>query len=193
MSRLITNAVRSTSATADAITMDGSGNVTFPANATCSGTATGFGKILQVIQTTKTDTFTTTTTSYSDVTGLSANITTTGSNKVLVMVQCSVLAGDAGTGLKIMRGSNDIFLADSNGGRARHTVTGFYTGNTGEHSGGGGCFMCYLDTPSAGTHTYKVQCMTRGGTIYINRTERNSNDTNSSVSTSSITLQEVAA
>ena len=41
MSRLITNAIRSTSASADAITMDGSGNVTFPANATCSGTATG--------------------------------------------------------------------------------------------------------------------------------------------------------
>ena len=52
MSRLITNAIRSTSASADAITMDGSGNVTFPANATCSGTATGFGggKLLQVQQ-----------------------------------------------------------------------------------------------------------------------------------------------
>ena len=44
MSRLITNAIRSTSASADAITMDGSG-VTFPANATCSGTATGFGGV----------------------------------------------------------------------------------------------------------------------------------------------------
>ena len=43
MSRLVTNAIRSTSASADAITMDGSGNVTFPANATCSGTATGVG------------------------------------------------------------------------------------------------------------------------------------------------------
>ena len=49
MSRLITNSIRSTSASADAITFDGSGNATFPANATCSGTATGFGggKILQ--------------------------------------------------------------------------------------------------------------------------------------------------
>ena len=43
MSRLITNAIRSTSASADAITLDGSGNATFPANVTCSGTATGFG------------------------------------------------------------------------------------------------------------------------------------------------------
>ena len=43
MSRLITNAIRSTSASADAITLDNSGNATFPANVTCSGTATGFG------------------------------------------------------------------------------------------------------------------------------------------------------
>ena len=58
MSRLITNSIRSTSASADAITLDGSGNATFPANVTCSGTASGFGggKILQVKQTIKTDT-----------------------------------------------------------------------------------------------------------------------------------------
>jgi len=43
MSRLITNSIRSTSASADAITFDGSGNATFPANVTCSGTAAGFG------------------------------------------------------------------------------------------------------------------------------------------------------
>tara|TARA_Y100000813_G_scaffold197148_1_gene181895 strand:+ start:1498 stop:2139 length:642 start_codon:yes stop_codon:yes gene_type:complete len=58
MSRLITNSIRSTSASADAITLDGSGNATFPANVTCSGTASGFGggKVLQVKQTIKTDT-----------------------------------------------------------------------------------------------------------------------------------------
>ena len=43
-SKLIVNNIRHTGASADAITMDASGNVTFPANATCSGTATGFGK-----------------------------------------------------------------------------------------------------------------------------------------------------
>ena len=42
-SKLIVNSIRRTGASADAITMDASGNVTFPANATCSGTATGFG------------------------------------------------------------------------------------------------------------------------------------------------------
>lgn len=42
-SKLIVNSIRHTGASSDAITMDSSGNVTFPANATCSGTATGFG------------------------------------------------------------------------------------------------------------------------------------------------------
>lgn len=58
MSRVIANAYRHTAASADAITLDSSGNVTFPANATCSGTATGFGggKILQFVSTTKKDT-----------------------------------------------------------------------------------------------------------------------------------------
>ena len=42
-SRLIVISIRHTGASADAITLDNSGNATFPANVTCSGTATGFG------------------------------------------------------------------------------------------------------------------------------------------------------
>ena len=90
MSRLITNAIRST-ASADAITMDGSGNVTFPANATCSGTATGFGggKLSSAQQTVKTDTASATVTSGvpSSTIFLPVNITpASASNKILIMV-----------------------------------------------------------------------------------------------------------
>ena len=165
------------------------------ANAVTAGKlATGVGgKILQVVQTTKTDVFTTNTTSYSDITGMSANITmTSSSNKVLIMVQQQIVGADAGTGIKLVRGSTDIFLADAAGSRARHTMTGSYDGES-LYTGGTACFICFLDTPGAGTHTYKVQCMTRGGPIYINRTSRDSDDTNASRSTSSITLQEVSA
>ena len=89
-SKLIVNSIRHTGASADAITMDASGNVTFPANATCSGTATGFGggKIVQVKSVSKLDSFTVTSPTahqYYDVTGLdNLQITTTGSNKVIV-------------------------------------------------------------------------------------------------------------
>ena len=168
---------------------------TLAANAVTSGKlASGVGgKVLQVVQTTKTDVFTTTNASYSDITGMSANITmTSSSNKVLIMVQQQIVGADAGTGIKLVICSTDIFLADAAGSRARHTMTGTYDGEN-TYSGGTACFICYLDSPSAGTHTYKVQCMTRGGPIYINRTSRDSDDTNASRSTSSITLQEVAA
>ena len=47
-SRLVVNSVRHTGASADAITMDASGNVTFPANATCSGTASGFSDFVKL-------------------------------------------------------------------------------------------------------------------------------------------------
>ena len=43
MSKLLVDALRHTSASSDGVTLDSSGNVTFAGNATCSGTATGFG------------------------------------------------------------------------------------------------------------------------------------------------------
>ena len=48
-SKLIVNSIRHTGASADAITMDASGNVTFPGNATCSGTPSGFGGITMFV------------------------------------------------------------------------------------------------------------------------------------------------
>ena len=44
MSRILVDQVRSNSASSDALTLDGSGNVTVPGNITLSGTATGFPK-----------------------------------------------------------------------------------------------------------------------------------------------------
>ena len=127
MSRLVTNAIRSTSASADAITMDGSGNVTFPANATCSGTATGFGggKILQVKQAVKTDTSSTTNFGWvtipgTDETGsgslFEVNITPTATtSKILVTwgIHLSVSSSIYSGGLKLRRDSTDLFIGDT--------------------------------------------------------------------------------
>ncbi len=58
------------------------------------------GAVLQVVQTTKTDTFSTTSTSFTDITGMTVNITPSStSNKVLVLVHCPITMGDAGGGL----------------------------------------------------------------------------------------------
>ena len=61
MSRLITNSIRSTSASADAITFDNSGKAAFPNG--------GAGKILQVLQTFKNDTASTNYGTFADISG----------------------------------------------------------------------------------------------------------------------------
>jgi len=100
-SRLIVNSIRHTGASSDAITLDNSGNATFPANVTCSGTATGFGggKILQVVQHEfTTGQFVTTSNSYVDVTGFSKSITpVAASSKILAMLNPAIQANPSGT------------------------------------------------------------------------------------------------
>lgn len=115
MSRLITNSIRSTSASADAITFDGSGNATFPANATCSGTATGFGggKVLQIVQANHTTAAQSTSSTYAD-TGLTASITTSSSHAgVFVITNLAMGAsanngGDAYVIFNLVRGSTQL-------------------------------------------------------------------------------------
>ena len=97
MSRIIVDAVRNSSASSDGITLASDGSVTIPGNATCSGTATGFGggKLLQVIQTEKNDTTSTSSTSWSDITGMSVTITpSSSSSKIFVETRFKAAAGD---------------------------------------------------------------------------------------------------
>ena len=49
-SKLIVNSVKHTGASTDNITLAADGSVTFPGNATCSGTATGFGDTSHFVQ-----------------------------------------------------------------------------------------------------------------------------------------------
>ena len=75
-SRLIVNSIRHTGASSDAITFDNAGKCAFPNNT---------GNILQVKTATKTDSFTTTSSSWVDLTGLSTTMTLTSSgNKILM-------------------------------------------------------------------------------------------------------------
>ena len=80
MSRIIVDSIRNSSASSDGITLSSDGKVAFPNTST--------GKILQVVQTVKTDTLTTTSVvssgGYEDLTGLAVTITPqSASNKIL--------------------------------------------------------------------------------------------------------------
>ena len=151
----------------------------------------GAGSVLQVQQAVKTDVFSSSSTSFVDVTGLSVNITTTGSNKVLVLAQCTVVGEDAGTGIMLDRDGSEPLKASSEGNRQRFTITGGY-GQSGFHYSNGANHISFLDSPGAGTHTYKIKAKTRtSSTFYLNSTTHRNNDTNTSNSTATITVMEI--
>ena len=210
-SRLIVNQIRHTGASADAITMDASGNVTFPANATCSGTASGFGggKILQVKQAVKTDTSSTTNFGWvtipgTDETGsgslFEVNITpAANSSKILVnwgihfAVSSSIYSG----GLKLRRDSTDLFIGDTSGSRTRASnwVVGWNS-----HGGRHPWFLggTFLDSPNTTSQvTYQIQYTSgydSNYVVYVNRPHDLWDNAKSvGVTPSSITCQEVAA
>ena len=130
-SRLIVNSIRHTGASADAITLDNSGNATFPANVTCSGTASGFGggKILQVVESTSSTTVTTSGGTEADLLTLSI---TPSSSSSKIMVICSMIIGGQDGSLyvyKLLRGSTDICVGDAASNRARATIFGQHSGS----------------------------------------------------------------
>ena len=183
-SKLIVNSIRHTGASADAITMDASGNVTFPANATCSGTATGFGggKTLQVVHTTDNTAYTQSDSSYTDM-GLSATITPQTNSKVLILIQIhTLMAGsdNEGYGIKILRDSTDIYTSPM-----KYELYQF-SADTSEQRFRSG--WNYLDSSVGGNGstaiTYKVQVATFGSRS-VTFTENGSNST--------ITLFEIGA
>ena len=120
MSRILVDQIRSNSASADAITLDGSGNLTIPGNITCngnasvSGTATGFGggKLLQVVTATTSTEHTNSSTTFAD-TGLTANITPSAtSSKILILISQSfslaATGTDVGGSIRLLRDSTTI-------------------------------------------------------------------------------------
>ena len=150
------------------------------------------GKILQVVQTAKTDTFTTSSTSFTDLTGLSVAITPSStSSKVLVMVSSNTSNSSGGynTLMKIVRGSTDIFIGDSAGSRPQASSQT----RDGDTNASQTLTFSFLDSPSTtSATTYKVQVKTQtSGTACINRTSADSNTAEIGRTASSIIAMEV--
>lgn len=202
-SRLIVNSIRHTGASADAITLDNSGNATFPANVTCSGTATGFGggKILATYQDTKTDTFSTTSSTHTDITGLiSPSITpASSSSKFIVNVSIGSIGNSTGNARAFIRvvrrvsGSDTVVLA---GDAAQGTETMIaYCGrnNDGTHAQASMSFTL-IDSPSTASDVIYAVQVTRGsdtGTITINTTFASTDERGNTAS--AIVVQEVSS
>jgi hypothetical protein len=149
------------------------------------------GSVLQVVNTIKTNTFTTSSASLVDVTGLSVSITpTSASSKILVLVNVrgtssngTANAGDAG--IVLVRNSTNI--AVSTGGSFYNWMGQISGRNIGSTAVQASASVAFLDSPATTSSiTYKIQCSTAGGTLFINRDEDGGNG-----SVSTITVMEI--
>jgi len=154
----------------------------------------GGGKVLQVIQTVKSDTFSISGTTFTDVTGLSASITPSSiSSKILIMVDL-MGAGGLDTNhiyARLLRDSTVIYAGDSAGSRTLGFYTGIVSNNASCEFGSG----TYLDSPSTtSSTTYKIQVRVNdGSTLYMNRTYADSDSASVLRGVSQITLMEISA
>jgi hypothetical protein len=158
----------------------------------------GGGKILQVISTAKTDTFSLSSTSYTDITGFSVSITpTSATSKIMIFWSTSIgSAGNAaGASVRLMRDSTAIGIGDAAGSRPRATG-GFYVGDVTAPNNIATVAGMFLDSPATtSATTYKMQM--QGGsttTVYLNRTDGDRNTASYDPrSISTITVMEVGA
>ena len=153
------------------------------------------GKILQVVSTTKTDTFSTTSTSFADVTGLAASITPASTDsrvEVTVSVMWAESTGGSMTALTVADGSNNnLILPASPGLRTPAFMGSFIDGNM--QYGAQTVSYTFVHSPATtSSFTYKVRMLVSGGTSYINRSAPDQNLAGRARGVSTITLKEVA-
>lgn len=149
--------------------------------------------VVQIVTATKTDTFTTTSSSFTDITGLSVNITpTSASNRILVMY--SIMTGSSssqGTNIRLVRNSTNIAIGDAAGSRTQVTTSSFATGTNlvvDIQS------MNFLDSPATtSATTYKLQIQSdNSSTQSVNRNVRDDNASYEPRGVSTITVMEIS-
>ena len=170
-----------------AIVTDASGNLSFA----------GTGKILQVIQTVKTDTASLgSVDTFTDISGMSVTITpSSSSSKVLVTVVMNVSGGDnQAVAWRLLRGSTPIYIGDADGNRIR--VAASVRVATNGDAEMVNCSAVFLDSPNTtSATTYKIDWARpfASSQIYLNRPSEDYDNNDRARAPSSILVQEVAA
>jgi hypothetical protein len=152
------------------------------------------GSVLQVLSTPKTDTFSTASTSFVDITGLSVAITPrAASSKILIIVGLSLgaTAGSFSAQPRLMRDSTAIFVGDAAGSRTQAAM--MYEVAAAASIPGS---IVFLDSPATtSATTYKMQLRSNNGsfTVYVNRGVTDTDNSAFARTVSSITVMEIAA
>ena len=192
MSRIIVDSIRNSSASSDGITLSSDGKVAFPNG--------GAGKILQVKNVTKTDTFSSSLSQYvaTSVTGMDLAFTASStSNRLLFQISINLCTSSnnrpvafflVADGTKI-----DAATGDAAGSRYRSTTTGIVNYTSQPET----LTMNYYHTPtSTNSTTYGIKIQNghdSTNTLYVNRTHTDSDGEFFHRTISSMTIMEVAA
>jgi hypothetical protein len=177
--------------------IDGSTGVTFPVTAGgTSAVQASSSKVLQIVTVNKTDTFSMSSGTWTDVTGLSASITpSSSSSKILVLASVAIGGADNFGYIRLIRGSTVIDVGDAASNRPQVTGALVYPYNPPVYSLTQ-IPVTYLDSPATtSATTYKIQLRWgTSGTVYINRTASDRDTTDYEWRTpSNIVLMEIAA
>ena len=160
----------------------------------------GGGGIIQVKQTVKTDTFSTLSETFTDVTGLSVSITPKFStSKIMVSYSGCGGSGQNRVGhirlARVIGGTTttDIFIGDQSGASQAQASSSFVQTNTYFVSSFSGTFIDSPSTTSAVTYKLQLAAGDQDYQVHIGRTHDNSNEFSRSKTPSQITVMEISA
>ena len=126
------------------------------------------GHVVQVVSTSKTDRFGSTSSSFTDVTGLSVTITPKFSNsKILITVSTAACNNSSSrvARFRLLRGTTWIAKPDNDTESFAGSMTVYDSSSDVLHT----AHCEFLDSPATtSATTYKVQCATNGGTLFVN-------------------------
>jgi len=151
------------------------------------------GKVLQVVSTTKTDTFSATSTTFTDVTGLSATITPTKTSNTIIVTVSIPYGHSANNNLMftVRDASNNVLLSPASSGSR---LSAFMAGIVNSVDTLRVASFTFRHAPSTtSAFTYKVSCATTGGTLFVNRSSTDSDNISYGRGVATVTLMEISA
>ena len=154
----------------------------------------GAFRVMQVVSVAKTDTFTTTSATFTDITGLTVSITpTANTNKILICATWSDTMTENQTGyVRLMRDSTAIAVGDAASSRRQVTTVsrGYANNEIASHS------IIFLDSPATtSATTYKLQASSESAsfTYFLNRASTDTDAATRGRTASTITVMEISA
>ena len=153
------------------------------------------GNIIQVVSTTKTDTFSSSTTNLMvDITGLSATITPSATSSKILILYDTQMSGTELFFIQLVRGSTNVKIGDSDSSnRIECTVGGFkQEENADKVAPVSGSFLDSPNTTSAVTYKMQGRIYNSGNSFTVNKPINDSNALYTGRGASTITLMEVA-